>query len=95
MESGSANGVAVEGAGRSIRLGAEVEQRELRQSSRKADREGAEATALFWRGGLLLQIYTHMCELFGRTIGHMWITVILEKHTTAALHLKCLFYFSC
>lgn len=34
-----ANGVAVEGAGRSIRLGAEVEQRELSQSSRKAARE--------------------------------------------------------
>lgn len=53
VESASANGVAVEGAGRSSRLGAEVEQREPRQSSRKADRERAEATALFWRGGLL------------------------------------------
>ncbi len=53
MESSTANGVAVEGAGRSIRLGAEVEQRELRQSSRKAARERAQATALFWRGGLL------------------------------------------
>lgn len=53
VELGSANGVVVEGAGRSIRLGAEVEQRELRQSSRKAARESAEATALFWRGGLL------------------------------------------
>lgn len=53
MESDSANGVAAKAAGRSIRLGAEVEQREPRQSSRKADRERAEATALFWRGGLL------------------------------------------
>lgn len=39
-------------------------------------------------GGAYYNKYTHMCELFGRTIGHMWITVILEKHTTAALHLK-------
>lgn len=57
----SANGVAEDGAGRSLRLGAEVEQREPRQSSRKADRERAEATALFRRGGLIItNIYTHV-----------------------------------
>lgn len=26
-----------------------------------------------------------MCELWGRAIGHMWITVILDKHTRAKM----------
>lgn len=61
MQIGSANGVAVEAAGRSLLLGAEVEQREPRQSCGKADRERAEATALFWRGGLIISnIHTHV-----------------------------------
>ncbi|XP_037636315.1 integrator complex subunit 6 [Sebastes umbrosus] len=29
-----------------------------------------------------------MCELYGRTIAHMWITVILEKHPTSAFTFK-------
>lgn len=48
---GLTNGVAAGGDGRALRLGAEVEQRELRHSSRKADSERVEATALFWGGG--------------------------------------------
>lgn len=59
MECSPANGGAEEAVGRSARLGAEVEQREPRQTSRKADREGAEETALFRRGGLIItNIYT-------------------------------------
>lgn len=42
-------------------------------------------------GGAYYNKYIRTCDLLGRTIGHMWITVNEKKHTTAALHLKCLF----
>lgn len=57
---GLTNGVSAKGDGRSLRLGAEVEQREPRHSSRKADSERAEATALFW-GGAYHYIYKYTC----------------------------------
>lgn len=63
MNSNSANGVTVEGAGRSICLGAEVEQRELNQSSRKAARErGDRGNGPLLRGGglIITKIYTHV-----------------------------------
>lgn len=59
---GLTNGVAAGGDGRALRLGAEVEQRELRHSSRKADSERVEATALFWGGGGAYHyIYKYTC----------------------------------
>lgn len=60
MERGSANGVAVEGAGRSILLGAEVEQRSRdRALERQTEREQRQRPSS-GGGAYYNNIYTHV-----------------------------------